>query len=155
VIGRAQIALVHVARAQLGIDEDTYREMLGSLGAESSKDLDFARFDALMERFKAAGFRGRPKPAKPAGNRLRPVRDWMIEREAPEKQPLLWKIEGLLTGLGLEWAYADGIARNMWGVSVVRWCQPDQLRGVVVALIRQRHRAERRGTENTNREGSR
>ena len=40
---RANLAKIHIARKQLGMDEDTYRAMLQSVGGvQSSKDLDDA-----------------------------------------------------------------------------------------------------------------
>lgn len=53
-----QIALVHVAKKQLGLDEDSYRDILRRHGgAESSADLDAAGFQGVMARLTALGFR--------------------------------------------------------------------------------------------------
>ena len=56
-VDRKKIALVQVAKQQLGLDDDTYRDILHRLaGVKSSKDLDEAGFKALMIHFEAAGF---------------------------------------------------------------------------------------------------
>lgn len=53
-----QIALVHVAQKQLGLDDDTYRDILRRWGGvESSADLDPVSFQKVMIRMSALGFR--------------------------------------------------------------------------------------------------
>lgn len=53
-----QIALVHVAKRQLGLDDGSYRDILRRWGgADSSRDLDEIGFHAVMMRFEALGFR--------------------------------------------------------------------------------------------------
>ena len=52
-----KVALIHIAKAQVGMDESTYRAMLHELaGVASSKDLDPAGFLAVMRRFATLGF---------------------------------------------------------------------------------------------------
>ncbi|MGS4946972.1 regulatory protein GemA [Meridianimarinicoccus sp. RP-17] len=59
-----QLALIHVAKAKLGITEDQYRACLVQIaGVESSKDLDRGGFEALMGFFEYMGF----KPLNPRG----------------------------------------------------------------------------------------
>ncbi|MFW6027279.1 MAG: regulatory protein GemA [bacterium] len=52
-----QIALVHVAKSRLGLDDDTYRDILDAYcGVTSARDLDREGFDLLMEVFAQMGF---------------------------------------------------------------------------------------------------
>ncbi len=44
------------------------------------------------------------------------------------------KIEALLVDNNLPWAYADGIAKQMFKVEKVDWLERGQLRKVVAAL---------------------
>ena len=56
-IDRKKIALVQVAKQQLGLDDDSYRDVLSRLaGVSSSKDLDEAGFKIVMDHFSACGF---------------------------------------------------------------------------------------------------
>ena len=56
-IGNQQKALIHVAKNQLGLDDDSYRDLLRSTcGVESSKDLNFIQFERLMKRLQELGF---------------------------------------------------------------------------------------------------
>lgn len=59
-----QIALIHVAKAKLGIAEDDYRACLVQIaGVTSSAELDRAGFEALMGFFEYMGF----TPLNPRG----------------------------------------------------------------------------------------
>ncbi|MEM7428012.1 MAG: regulatory protein GemA [Pseudomonadota bacterium] len=71
-----QIAVVHLAAKELGLDDDTYRAVLKRWGGvTSSKDLDQGGFEKVMAYFTACGFRStwtrrtfgkRPGRASPA-----------------------------------------------------------------------------------------
>lgn len=60
-ISRRKLSLVHVAKAQLGLDDDAYRGVLQSGGVRSARDLDDEGFAAVMRRFEALGFRSSRK----------------------------------------------------------------------------------------------
>lgn len=64
----AELAQIHIARAQLGIDEETYRAILWTVArVKSSKDLDWTGRKKLLEHFRAKGWRpAPPKKAKAA-----------------------------------------------------------------------------------------
>lgn len=52
------IKLIHIAKSQLGLDEESYRELLQECaGVESSKDLDTMGFKAVMAELERLGFR--------------------------------------------------------------------------------------------------
>lgn len=60
---RKQLSLIHVAKKQIGIEEDAYRALLErEAGVTSARDLDKPGFDAVMAEFARLGFRQRPKP---------------------------------------------------------------------------------------------
>lgn len=53
-----ELAKIHIAAQQLGLDDDTYRDMLWSIGrVRSAKDLDLAGRDAVLKHLVACGFR--------------------------------------------------------------------------------------------------
>jgi len=57
--------ILHVARRQLGLDDDAYRDVLfNAAGVRSAKDLDGTGFDLVMRRFAELGFQStsRRKP---------------------------------------------------------------------------------------------
>lgn len=57
-ISRKQVALIHVAKKQLALDDDSYRHILHrSAGVESAADLDEIGFLRTMDHLTALGFR--------------------------------------------------------------------------------------------------
>lgn len=54
------IRLIHVARRELGIDEDTYRAKLKYVANKTScRDMNLAELNAVYDEFKAGGFKRR------------------------------------------------------------------------------------------------
>jgi phage gp16-like protein len=124
---RAELAKIHIARAQLQLDDDAYRDMLWTVArARSAADLDSEGRHQVLEHLKARGFRGRRKGrSRPGVGRVRLVR----------------KIRAQLRAAGRQDAYADGIAQRMFHVDRYEWCDRDQLHRIVAALTydAQRH----------------
>ncbi|HEU4601550.1 MAG TPA: regulatory protein GemA [Steroidobacteraceae bacterium] len=120
-VRNSELAKIHIAKQQLGLDDETYRQMLWTIArVNSSKDLDYAGRRAVLEHLKARGFTGRKQfPGKPNNT---------------SSHPQLKKIEALLADAKRPWSYADGMARNMFKVERVAWCKPDQLQRIIAAL---------------------
>ncbi len=116
------LAMIHIAKAQLGLDDDTYRSMLYTLArVYSAADLDYAGRMKVLEHMKSkGGFKS--ASSKPAVNK--------------QKQALIGKIAALIADMKLTWAYVDGIAKQMYKRDKVQWCTPYELRGIVTALIK-------------------
>jgi phage gp16-like protein len=58
-IGRKKKALVHIAKEDLRLDEESYRQILkGVAGVESSTRLTEEGFENVMKRFQEMGFKG-------------------------------------------------------------------------------------------------
>ena len=66
-IGIKKKALVHIAREDLHLDEESYRQILkGVAGVESSTQLNKEGFEKVMKRFQEMGFKGLlPHPYQP------------------------------------------------------------------------------------------
>ena len=126
----AQLARIHCAKKDLGLDDEGYRAMLRAVGhVESARDLDDggrARvLDHLSRLTKGANYPGRPKAN---------------EAERPE----IKKIEALLAEGKLPWSYADAILKRMYRVERVQFASPEQLVGLIAALSRDAERHGRR-----------
>jgi hypothetical protein len=67
VIGRKKKALIHIAKENLHLDEESYRQILkGVAGVESSAKLNREGFEKVMKRFQEMGFKGLlPDPYQP------------------------------------------------------------------------------------------
>lgn len=120
------MAKIHIAKAQLGMDDDAYRALLARVaGVRSAKDLGPRQIGAVLREFERLGFQ--PKPAAKAKSRAKP-------NPSEERQALIDKIGAQLTEAGRPWGYADAMSVRMFQVERVEWCDPDQLRRVVAAL---------------------
>lgn len=125
---RRDLAMIHVAKKQLAMDDDAYRAMLWTVGrARSAGDLDHAGRAAVIDHLKACGFKPRP-----AGKR-RGTNEWAWVDAAPEgKRRMLRKIIMLIGGRGKD--YADAIAKKMFNVERIEFVAEEQLRSVIAAL---------------------
>lgn len=66
-IGRKKKAIFHIAKDDLHLDEESYRQILkGVAGVESATQLTEAGFEKVMRRFQEMGFKGLlPDPYQP------------------------------------------------------------------------------------------
>ncbi|WP_035278044.1 gp16 family protein [Desulforegula conservatrix] len=126
-IRRAKLAKIHIAKKALGMDDDTYREMLAEFGLKSSKDANIAKLNEIITHLESKGFEFK-KPK----NQPRSVKS-QNDRQKPETA-LMGKIGALLADGKLNWNYAHGIAKKMFGVERLEWCDCQQLRKIVAAL---------------------
>ncbi len=125
---RGLTAQIHIARKQLGLDDETYRQMISTTtnGKRSCADCSVRELEQIVARLKAAGFEARPRKRVAQ----HPGTPHNLERE-----PQLQKIEALLSEMKLTWSYADAIARRQFGVEKVAWLrQQRELSAVIAAL---------------------
>lgn len=120
------LARIHLAKKELGLEDDTYRELLTNLtGKNSAKDLDARqRWKVLLELGKLgarAGTQGQTHQGTPPKPQF-------------SKVGLVKKIEAQLAEAKRPWAYAHAMAKRMFQVDQVQWCEVDQLRRIVAAL---------------------
>lgn len=119
------LAKIHIAKQQLGLDDETYRALLARVaGVRSAKELNKRQTSAVLAEFERLGFK--PKPAKKA-NRTTP-------KPAPDRAAQVAKIEAFLAEAERPWSYADAMALRMFKVERVEWCDSDQLRRLIAAL---------------------
>ncbi|MGA2225561.1 MAG: regulatory protein GemA [Syntrophobacteraceae bacterium] len=125
-IGNKEKAVLHIAKAQLGMSDAAYRDMLASVGCRSSVELDYPKYELVMDRLRTAGFKHVHGSAKRSGMHLAP---------SSGKTPMISKIAAILSDLELSWAYADGIAMQMFEIQRLRWCNGEQTYKVLQALV--------------------
>lgn len=139
---RRELAQIHIAKKDLDIDDTTYRLMLQAIGrVNSAADLNAEGRRQVLAHLKARGFK--PKASASSTRRsayqIRSDWDW-VNNAAPDRQATLRKIAVMLKDSEREKVYADGIAKNMFGIERVEFCAPDQLRRIVAALEYDRRR---------------
>lgn len=117
------IAKIHIAQNQLGMDEDSYRAVLQRItGQNSCKNCDLSQLQRIMAEMQRLGF----QPAKPAIGR-KPLHFAHVS-------DLMAKLGVLLQQSGKTWAYADGMARQMFKKDQVNQLDARQLHKLVAAL---------------------
>jgi phage gp16-like protein len=128
-ITNRQKAMIHVARAKVGMSEDDYRAMLSGFGVESSKQLTQGKFDAVMQHFGKLGF-----ASLQARYKVKSSRDMLRS-----------KVKAILADLGLTDSYADSISKSRFGVDTWGWLKADELHKLVAMLTyhQKRQRAKR------------
>jgi len=129
---KSLLAKVHIAKKDLGLDDDTYRLMLENLtGTDSAAKLTVPQLARVVADLRKQGWQGQPR--KPA--RRKPV-------VASEAAAYIDKIEALLAEAKRPWTYAATMAKRMYRVDTLEWLSPEQARGIMLALVRD---AERHG----------
>ena len=122
----AIVAKVHVAKKELGLDEETYRALLKDVtGQESTKELTMPQLESVIERLIKQGF----KPKKTKADRA-------FAQDAPSK-----KIRALWLELNKAGLVKDpnesalcAFVKRQTGVEALQWLTPDQSRNVIEAL---------------------
>ena len=137
-VRNSELAQIHIAQAQLGMDDDTYRNVLWTVArVRSSKDLDWSGRKRVLDHMKACGFKVRPKRLPTAHKPL-----------AMTKEAIEAKIATQLKDLGQNWPYAYGVARRIFPkVARFEFLTAEQLGDVSSALERTIRYRRKRATE--------
>jgi len=123
-VDRSLLAKIHIAKAQLRMDDDSYRAMLRSVaGVDSAKDLSADGATRVLQHLERCGFK--PKATKRIGRRPNVA----LSREA-----MLRKIEALLADAGRPWEYLTGMVKRICKVDAIEFCTDDMLRKLIAAL---------------------
>lgn len=130
------IQLIHIARSDLRMDEDTYRQMLqGLTGKASTKGMDVTQLNRVMESMKSKGFR-----VKPTGKAKSAIP--MDSHPQSKKIRALW-LEMASMGIvrdSSEQALALWVKRET-GISALRWLSNEQASSVIEKLKKWQRRA--------------
>ncbi len=121
---RGLIGAIKAGQAHLGWDDATYRTVLERLtGKNSATRCTLDELQTVREYMHKQGF-----PRSFARHGRRP-------KVALTKKTILAKIEALLAEAKRPWAYAEGLAANMFKQHVLEWLTDEQLASVMKALI--------------------
>jgi phage gp16-like protein len=121
---KKQRQLIGIACGRLGIDKATKEDMLTArYGKSSTCDISRMQAEEFLRELGERGFKVKRFPRKPN-----------IRKSGPDKADMLRKIEAYLAEAGRPWAYVHGMAKHMFAVDRVEWCEPGQLHKIVAAL---------------------
>jgi phage gp16-like protein len=126
---KRELATIHVAKAQLKLDEEAYRDLLLSVtGKRSASSLNWQGRKKMIDHFKKLGF----KVMAPKAGRALP-------QVGADRMPRMRKIEALLADAGRSWAYADGVAKKLFATTTkverIEFCDGEHLTKVIAALM--------------------
>ena len=124
---RAQLAMVHIARKDLGLDEDTYRDVLERVtGKRSAGDVTDFELTLLIADFKKRGWAPKPKaataPKRSAVPQVRKV--WAIWSDMCRDKVVREPTKAALRAF----------VKRMTGVADPEWLSPEQCGVVIEAL---------------------
>lgn len=120
-----QLSKIHIAKKDLGLDDETYRALLMRIaGVRSAKDLNPRQIGFVLAEFSRLGWQS---TTQQKSGRKAPV-------AAVDRQKLMGKVEAFLAEANRSWAYADGMALRMFKVERVEWLDPGQLHKLIAAL---------------------
>lgn len=118
------MAKIHIAKKDLHLDDDTYRDVLWRVtGKRSCKDMTIAQLQDVVKDMEKSGFK--PKAAPKHGKKPSVV---------GKREPLMGKIHAMLTDMGLHWNYAHGMADSMFKIKRLQWLNDSQLYKLTQAL---------------------
>ena len=133
---RRELARIHIARRDLGMDDAAYRAMLISVvQTDSARNLDEEGRRRVLEHLQSRGWRPKPRrdSARPRNLQAQDSRGRMLR-----------KIEAFLAEADRPWTYAQSILKRQGGPDRLEWAVPGQLAGVIAALDRDAARHGRR-----------
>ncbi len=128
---KEELAKIHIGKKDLGLDDDTYRDILYQAGGvESAADLDWKGREAVLDRFRELGWKARSK----SGKESRPSR---VLADDPQSR----KIRALWLALHEVGKVRDASERalasyckRMTGVVALQWLNSRQASTVIEAL---------------------
>lgn len=132
------MAKIHIAKKDLGLDDDTYRDVLWRVtGKRSCKDMTIAQLQDVVKDMEKSGFK--PKAAPKHGKKPSVV---------GKREPLMGKIHAMLTDMGLHWNYAHGMADSMFKIKRLQWLNDNQLYKLTQALSVHQNREAKKAAAN-------
>jgi len=125
-LNKGQLAILHIAAKELGLDEETYRDALqANAGVRSGKELDYRGFKAVMAHFERAGFK-RHEPANRSG--------MATAAQIRKIYVLWWSLGGSYYRVGSEWKALRGFLKKRFRVDHENFLSFEKARQVIEAM---------------------
>lgn len=125
-----ELARIHCLKRDLRLSDEEYRDVLFTVcRVRSAGDLDFSGRLRLIDHLAS-------RAGKPEVGALRnrdPEWAW-VDNASEDRRKLLRKLIMQLRSRGLKRKYADSMARHMFHVERLEFCNPDQLHALVSAM---------------------
>jgi hypothetical protein len=129
---------IHIARKELLMDDQTYRDILrvNFPGAESSKDLDDEQIKKLIRIFQSRGWKQkRPAMVKNGRAGSRPVNDNYRKIPDGPYAAMQRKVLALWAALGYDVKKLDSRVKKQYGIDRIEWLRDyDKLHIIITDL---------------------
>lgn len=150
-LSKGQKAVLHIAKAYLALDDDTYGDALEAHGgARSSKDLKHPGFLRVMKHFKACGFESKEKGARSKETKDRA--GFATEAMIRKIYASWWALGGSYYKQGKELKALRGFLQRRFRVSHENFLTFGQGRKVIEAIKSISHRRTQTDTEKVQNE---
>lgn len=136
------LARIHIAKKELGLSEETYRDMLGfNFGVRSAKELTEQQARELIEVFKVKGWV--PKPF--TGDRQRKTGGQFIEIKPGPAAKQQRKVLALWHELGYAMPKLHARVKKQFGVDRFEWLEDHEALHILITDLE--HRMVNKGTK--------
>ena len=134
-LSREKLALIHIAKQQLGMDDADYRALLrGVAGVSSSTALNMTGFQAVMARFAQLGFVSRKGAASQALTpHARATNSYRLGMATPAQIDAIRQMWASWQGQASERALSRWLEHH-FGVSAMRFCDVRTAQKAIEAL---------------------
>lgn len=144
---KSLLAKVHIAKKQLGLDDDAYRAILARFRVESSKDLDMKGLEKLVDHMAKLGaeFTSATPRSKP-GYQARPAQRRSEFYEIPDGPRAKVKryIAAMWRELGYDMVSLDTRVKREFAVHAFRWLEDEAALHRLVTDLEKRLKAKDR-----------
>jgi len=134
-IGNREKAVLHIAKSQLGLDDETYRDALEAhAGVRSAKDLDGKGYAKVLSHFVKCGFVMQARTRRP--DFMKPVRrpGFASPGQIKKIYALWWTLSGTYYEKGKEFKALRAFLRARFRVDHENFLTPDKAHQVIEAL---------------------
>ncbi len=129
-----QLAVIHVAKKELGLDDEAYRAaLLAHGGVDSARELDREGFQAVMKHFEASGFKSRGTASR-ATWKPPEMGPGMASDGQVKKIIALWYTMPDYYRKGNEMKALNAFLSKTCGVSRLEWLTPKKAHNVIEAI---------------------
>lgn len=122
------MAQIHIAKNQLGMEEENYRATLQRItGKDSCSEMKTSELVDVVQEMKRLGF-------KPKSTERSQKKHGKKPSVTQSKEALISKIEAIIADLNLSWDYVHEMANRMFAIERVQWLDEQKLYKLTQAL---------------------
>ena len=118
---RADLAKIHIAKKELGLTDEAYRDILRlHFQVESARDLTPRQATVLLNKFRAKGWKPKKSTRPGSGNKDRKNRNYRHIKPGPAAAQQRYVLS-LWNRLGYDIRKLDARCRRQFGIERIEW----------------------------------